>query len=391
MTEIGSVTAILFVAFIGGLIGKRLGYTRIMGQLVASLLFGVPFIQHALLSSSTGTIVETMAELGVILLLLLTGFEMDIEDMKKASRDSILIAIGSAIAPFTLGTILGFILHFDWKTACVLGMCLSVTAEGTTTALLLEINQLKTKIGSILLSAGILDDVFEVIFLAAVLILSHNGDSSSLAAFPIHFGIFLLVTVLAFRYIPKYMRYFETNGDGVGMFSGTLAIGLILAFASELAGLGSILGAFMAGMIMQKSYLRDSDKIEEEHLLSMISFSLIVPFFFVNIGMHMDFNGLLQAPVLSISVFGVALCSKILGSFLVHPWTTLSFKQTLLVGWGMNSRGVMEIVIAQLALANGLIDSTLYSAIVFTAITTTMLYPFVIRHMIKMNPKIMIR
>lgn len=389
MTDILSLSLILFVAFIGGSIGKKYGYPRVIGQLVISMVFGISVVHTTIFTPGTQNIVETMSQFGVILLLFLTGFEINLKEIRKSAVEAMIIAVFGAIVPFCIGMIIGCILGFDRITSLILGMCLSVTAEGTKAALLAEMNMIKTRVGSIMLEAGILDDFFEVLFLTTVLFLSQESVSEAYVSFPVRIVAFIAIIFLAFRFVPRLIRFLERSKDGVGLFSGTIIIMLIAAIASEMAGLGSIIGAFMAGILMQKSFLKTYDRDKEERTLHILSFSLVIPFFFAFIGFNMQFDAIIHAPILTMIILAAALFGKIGGTLLAYPFTNLSFAQLHLIGWGMNSRGVMELVIAEIAVSHGLITQQLYSIIVFIAIATTVIFPFVIRHMVKNDPKIM--
>jgi len=172
-------------------------------------------------------------------------------------------------------------------------------------------------------------------------------------------------------------------------YINSIIIGLIFALLSEVAGLGSILGAFLAGVILKKSFVIHRNEIHDEQNLKIIIFGLIIPFFFINISIHFDYSSIIQNPLLVFSVLIVAILGKLLGTFITKPFTKLSWKKLHLIGWGMNSRGLLELIIANLAYQYHLIDQKLFSAIVFMAISTTIIFPFILKHLIQKNPKIM--
>jgi Kef-type K+ transport system membrane component KefB len=162
-----------------------------------------------------------------------------------------------------------------------------------------------------------------------------------------------------------------------------------MAVLSEFVGLGALLGAFIAGIILQKSFVTEKNRKIESKDLRLFVFSFIIPFFFVNIGLHFDYHVFLHSLFLTGVIVVVAIIGKLLGTFLTKPFVKLSWKQLHLIGWGMNSRGVMELIMAHIALSAGLIPESLYSAIVFMAIFTTVLFPFIFRKILKHNPQIM--
>ncbi|PIR53463.1 hypothetical protein COU76_00935 [Candidatus Peregrinibacteria bacterium CG10_big_fil_rev_8_21_14_0_10_49_10] len=389
MPALYSITVALIVAVLGGELARKFHYPRVIGQLVISLLCSAPFLRAQFSEPASLDMIETLSYLGVILLLFLTGFDLDLARMKTVGKDAVSIAIMAAILPFLLGFGLARYLGMGMQTAIILGACLSLTAEGTKVALLLELGKVKSRVGSTMLGAGIIDDVFEILFLATVLVFAHKGSTYDLYLFPVKILAFVAVILLFSRILPSIVQRLEKAKDMTGLLTIMSVIALLFALGSELAGLGSILGAFIGGILLQRSFLTSQGKDGEDHMLQALAFSLIVPFFFVNIGLNFSFEALRSAPLLTVLVLVTALIGKIGGTLLTKPVSSLSWRQLYLVGWGMNSRGVMELVIAQIALTAGLIDRQLYSAIVFMAIVTTVLFPLVMQHMLKRTQEMM--
>lgn len=390
MSELFTITFALLIAFIFAELFYHLKFPRVIGQLVGGLVLAIPLFKNNLFTPNTIEIFKIMASLGVVFLLLLTGMEIDIEKMKKNSKDALLIAVSAAITPFLLGLGLGHFLGYTWTTSFVLGTSLAVTAEGTKISILLELKKLKTKLGSIMLGAGILDDVFEVLFLSIVIVLAQDGNlAKEFYLFPLKIILFVIVTFFAYKFIPLLIQKIESEKSEIVLFNLTIIVGLICAMLSELVGLGSIAGAFIAGIILQKSFALKKDEQKEERNLELITFGFIIPFFFIYIGINFDYSSIIQNPALTFFVLITAIVGKLIGTIITKPFSSLSWKQLHLVGWGMNSRGVMELVIAEIARANGLISNEIFSAIVVMAITTTLIFPFVLKQIIKKNPKIM--
>jgi len=389
MTELITITLALFFALLGGEIAKKLKYPRIIGQLAISLVFAFPIFKAQFATGSSGEIVTILSELGAILLLFLTGFDIDIKKLKTVKKEAILIAIFAAIIPFGLGSILGLLIGFDLYASLVLGAAMSVTAEGTKVALLIELKKVNSRIGSIMLGAGIVDDVFEILFLTIILIYSHQSGSTEVSFLPIKIGLFALAIVIGNLFIPKVIHYIEREKDMISLLTFMLLIALAFAVGADKTGLSGILGAFIGGILAQQSFMNKGDVNKENNLLKALAFGLLIPFFFINIGLNFSFSSLIENPFLTLFVVAVAIIGKLGGTLLTKPFHKLTWKQLILIGWGMNSRGVMELVIAQIAFTAGLITEDLYSAIIFMSIVTTILFPVVIQHMIKRDSKIM--
>ncbi|MCK4492234.1 MAG: cation:proton antiporter, partial [Candidatus Altiarchaeales archaeon] len=133
-----------------------------------------------------------------------------------------------------------------------------------------------------------------------------------------------------------------------------------------------------------KIYLRE---IVEN--LKMITFGLIVPFFFISIGLHFDVQAIFLDPILLLLILIVATAGKILGSMILTFLSRFNLRQATLIGWGMNSRGTTELIIVEIARSSGLIPIEVFSAVVIMAILTTLAFPIVLKHEIQRYPLIM--
>lgn len=392
MSELGAVTLAILVTYLGAEIGHKLNFPRVIGQLVISFVLAIPAVK-ILFPEESIEVISILAELGVIFLLLLTGFQLNLTEFKKNKHESLIIAMLAAIVPFSFGFLLGQFWHFSWQTSLVLGACMAVTAEGTTAALLLEMKQIKTRLASIILGAGIIDDAFEILFLSLIFFLANTSvDVENTHTFWEVVGkyeLFIIGIWFAFHFIPKWIQKIQRTETTVSLISTMITIGLLIAFFSEFVGIGSVFGAFIAGLILQKSFFDPATRDKDTRTLSVFVFAFIVPFFFVNIGLNFDYYALINNPILTASVLVMALLGKIMGTMIAKPMVNLSYQQLHLIGWGLNSRGVMELVLADIALKANLISTELYSAIIFMAIATTLIFPFIFKAIIKKNPAIM--
>lgn len=365
----------------------RLKYPRVIGQILAGIVLGIPIIR-SLFTTDNLLSIKFLAEIGIVFLLLLAGMEINLRKLEKASKDALLIAIFAALIPFALGFVVAKAFGYSTVISLVVGACLALTAEGTKLKVLIEMKILETKIGLIMLGAGILDDVFEILFLAVLLIYVH-GSITHIALFPIMLIVFVIISFLIFKYVPKIIKMIHKERSRIATFSTILTIGLIIAALSQFFGLGPIIGAFIAGIIIQLANKNKRDEMENIKELKVMTFSLIIPFLFINIGLHFDFSSLLLHPLLLLLIVFVAIAGKLVGSIIVSFFSDLSFRQTMLIGWGMNSRGMVELIIAELARVNNLIPIEVYSVIVIMAISTTLIFPFALKYYVNKYPGIM--
>jgi Kef-type K+ transport system membrane component KefB len=383
------IAVVLGTAFLFNELFKRLKLPPVVGQIVGGLILGLPLLKTLIFQDSSSIeIVDLMAVLGILFLLLLVGLELDVEKIRKSSKDAVLVSFCAAVVPLTLGFLFMQLLGYDMIASLVFGGALSVTAEGTTVKVLMDANALNTKLGAVIVSAGAVDDIFEVLFLSMVTIIGFGGSIFQLVYLPVEFVVFAVVAFVIFRLVSKVLQHIERTESDVELFSLVLIFVLVVASLSEALEIGYLLGALVAGFLLQISMKRLKKKHEKEMITTtkLITLAFVVPFFFVNIGLNVNYDYLLgNIPLLLVTIV-IAFLGKIIGTLVVKPFSKLSLKQLYLVGWGMNSRGAVELVIALLALNHGLITQEVFAALVAMAIVTTLVFPFVLQREIKKNP-----
>jgi Kef-type K+ transport system membrane component KefB len=389
------VPMILIVAFVLGELFRRIGLPRVVGQILAGMLFGIPMLENALFSEpSTLTILDFLATLGILLLLFLAGLEIDIEKVKETSRDSILISMSSALVPFLLGFAFITVLfpQYGLLTALIFGGALMVTSEGTKVKVLMDLNSLNTRLGAVMLAAGAIDDVFEVLFLSIVIVMAKGGSYSELATIPLEIAIFIVIAFIAFKAISKVLHHLDKHlGDDTDLFSVVMIFILVLAALSESLNVGYLIGAILGGFLLQLSMKGISRRHKRSLIneIKLVALGFIVPFFFANVGLKFDFAVFLGNTLLIAGTVVAALVGKMVGTIMVKPLSTLSWRQLYYTGWAMNSRGAAELVIALVAVQYGLIPPEVYSSLVAMSLISTLLFPVILARGLRKNPGLM--
>ncbi|MBD3164083.1 hypothetical protein GF323_02710 [Candidatus Woesearchaeota archaeon] len=383
-----TVALILAVSFVFSEIFYALRYPRVIGQIIAGMVLGLPFFSDLFLINVYDF--YYLAEFGIIFLLLLTGLEINLEKFRKSERDSFIIAIFSISAPFIMGFLLMKTAGYDNLSAFIVGACLSLTAEGTTLKILMDMRALNTKIGTIIVGAGIFDDMIGILFLTVVSFLA-GGKLDQLYAFPFEIMLFIGVVYFTYKLFPMSLRKIEKERSTVSTFSFIVLFGIIIALISKLLYISPIIGAFIAGIIIHLSEHRRGEYRQTVKELRIVTFSLIIPFFFIYIGLQLQkaLPLMMQNLALAFMILIVATIGKIFGALLATPLTDLTLPQTHLIGWGLNSRGLIELVVATFAFENRLISSNIFGSIVATAVITTLIFPFIMKSIVKNNRKIL--
>jgi Kef-type K+ transport system membrane component KefB len=395
MEILAIVPIILIAAFLLGEIFKRVGLPSVVGQILAGLLFGIPALKTLLFGeAATLVIIDFLATLGVLLLLFLAGLEIEIEKIKETSRDSILVSLSSALVPFVLGFLFisAVFPEQGFMSALIFGGAMMVTSEGTKVKVLMELNSLNTRLGAVMLAAGAIDDVFEVLFLSLVVVLAKGGNLFELAMIPVEIVVFLIVAFISFKVMSKVLQHLDRkHGEETGLFSVVMIFVLVLAALSESLNVGYLIGSILGGFLLQISLRGISKRNRKEmiNVVKLIALGFIVPFFFVNVGLTFDLTTLSSnLPIIVVTIL-IAFFGKMIGTLIIKPASTLSWKQLYYIGWAMNSRGAAELVIALIAIQYGLISMEIFSALVAMSIVTTLIFPPVLARGIRKNPGLM--
>jgi len=400
------LTVVLAFSFLLKELLRRFRVPVVVSQILAGILLGLPLLKSLVFSGDSLSSVELLSQLGITFLLFLAGWEIDFRKVIRYAGDVLLIAFSSALLPFVLGFLFIYLLYGESLLAAgydpvivalVFGVSLSVTSEATKVKVLADLGKLKTKLAAIMLGAGTLDDIIEVLALASVLALVHVGGGVDLYMIPVDIILFGLFILLSFKVLSNVLKYVERKETDVDLFLLVLIIMFGMVGLSDILGLGYLIGAIAGGFTLQwivsrKRHKTRREKFEEEEIfegVKLVALSFLAPFFFLNIGLNFSLDYLFVNPLLLAGALVVAFAGKILGTLMVKPFTKLTWRQLYLVGWAMNSRGAVELIIALTAYSYQLIPGEVFSILVVTSLATTLTFPFVIQRHINRNPKIM--
>lgn len=370
----------LFVSYVLSEVFLKLHYPRVIGQILTGVLLSFPFFS-LLFSGSHATTLDFLSDLGIIFLMMLTGLSLNLRKMRSIEKDALLISFFSVVVPFALGLGVMRALNYAWVESLVVGACLSLTAEGTTMEVLYDLKAVRTKLGSVIIGAGILDDVFELFFVSALLIfLQHDTDGYNLFFKFIAFGV---IIYLLFKILPLVLKVADKDHVEYSSFASVIVFGLLIASIAEEFSMSIVLAALIAGVILNYTEHKNKEYKKTVAQLELVAFSLLIPFFFIKMGLHFDFSSFLTNLPLVLLIIGVAVVGKLLGALITVPFTSLTLRQTHVVGWALNSRGMVELVIANFAFVHGLISVEVFSGLIAMAVLTTVLFPFILKYLAK--------
>lgn len=370
-----------------GAITKKMGQSRLLGEISAGILMGPMVLNLA----HTGPFLETLAELGIFFLMFIIGLRIDLRELFKVGRLAFLVALGGIALPLALGYGIGALFGLSLITSLFLGAALSITSVGVTSSLLEEFGLTTSVSGRTIIGAAVVDDILGMVVLSIIFAL-RAGDAG--ASILLTLGntlllvlIFFTVAFVAGSYVlPAVLNAQMTTHNELQnrrrAFTLMIVFMLVLAVTARLVGLHGVIGAFIAGVSIHHALGRGriEEMIYEE--LSVVSFGLMTPLFFIWVGMQMSFGSLLVSPFFVIFVILAATVGKVAGCGGMAYLATKNTKRSLFIGIGMNGRAAIELIIAELGRRLGVFNDTVFSAIVLMALVTTIITPILLKRLV---------
>ena len=364
------LAVILITAKLFGYLATRIRMPAALGQLVGGIIIG-PSILHLVSYSED---VHLISELGVVLLLFLAGLETDVEEFKRVGVPAFFVAIGGVAVPFLLGYISALFFGYSKVQALFLGGVLTATSVGLTASILMEMKRLRGKEGTTILAAAVVDDVLGIVILTILVALNTKGHVYMddllilLGEVVFFFVISILFGIPAIKQALKLSSKIELP-ETVTAFA--LSITLIFAYIAEKIQIAGITGAYLAGLIIAQT--DEARRITTE--IMTIAYSLFVPVFLVSIGIKSDIGILLHAGTFALVYSFVGVFGKIVGCGVGALLAKFKPKEALRVGVGMIPRMEVALIMANVALTEGVFDQGIFSIPVAMVIITTIITP----------------
>ncbi|MSP65579.1 MAG: cation:proton antiporter [Flavobacteriaceae bacterium] len=383
---------LLVLARVLGEVMERFKQPAMIGEILAGVVLG-PTVLNVMVRNEELT---AISELGVFLLVIIAGLEIDVREIAKTSRGRNLItSLLAFLIPIGSGFAVATAFDLAIVPAIFVGLCVAITALPVSVRILMDLGQLKSEIGQRIIAVAIFDDVLALTILGVLLDVNSAADSSINVlglAIGMTLGKILLLLaglIFAYRLINKFTdrdNFIELQLDKLLLFmrgkESLLAImfAFILIFASltEAVGLHFIIGAFFASMLLSKELLGVAHFQEFEKTTHGMAMGFLAPIFFAGIGLEFQFSSITEWGLL-FAIIGVSFLSKIVGGYIGGRFAGLRHRKALTLGIGLNARGIMELVIANIAFREGLIGVQIFSILVIMGVFTTINTPMLLK------------
>ncbi|WP_304508308.1 cation:proton antiporter [Anaerotignum sp.] len=375
---------ILFSTKICGLMTERINLPQVLGALAAGVILG---------PSGFGIIQETdflmtASEIGVIMLMFSAGLGTDIKELKKAGGVSLFAASLGVILPILLCGGLYYFFYEDGMNymnmirTIFVGVVFSATSVSITVETLIEMGKIKTKVGTTIIGAAIIDDVIGIIVLSVISGLSEGGSGHPLVVLAKIGGFFIFVAIVGMIVHYAFKMLNKHHGKSKRVVVWSLAFCFLMSYIAEkYFGVADITGAYFAGLTLcniTKTREFVTDKI------SVASFLFFSPVFFASIGINTNVTGLNKSDLIFVLlVFIIATATKVIGCGGAAKLCKMTTQQALGVGVGMVSRGEVALMVAQKGLSLHMVSQEVFPALILAIVATVFITPILLNIVMK--------
>ena len=401
-SEVIFLAQLIVLMIVGRLLGEvmnRIGQPSVMGMLLGGILLGPsvlgalwPDAQRAIFPASPEqkAMLDGISQFGILLLLLLTGMETDLRLVRKVGKAALSISLTGVAVPFACGFALGQFLpeallpHPDQRllTSLFLGTALSISSIKIVAPVVREMGFTRRDLGQIIVASAICEDSLGWVVIAITLGLAEAGtiDLVSVSKSVLGTALFLLASLTVGRRIVFFLirwtnDHFESDFP---VITTILVIMGIMALTTHVIGVHTVLGAFVAGVLIGESPILT--KHIDEQLRGLI-LAFFMPVFFGIAGLSADLT-ILKDPGLALMALGliaIASVGKFAGAFVGGEIGGLTRREAFALACGMNARGSTEVIVATIGLSMGALSQNLFTMIVAMAVATTMAMPPMLR------------
>ncbi|MEM8922251.1 MAG: cation:proton antiporter [Actinomycetota bacterium] len=381
-----------------GAVARRLGLPSVIGELSAGLVLGPSVFKvlwpagfHWFLPDSEiqSAMLLAVSWFSAAFLLVVAGFETDLDLIRRLGRAAALVTAGSLLVPLVGGLVVGGVLPetFYGESATPLVFTLfiatsvAVSALAVVAKILGDLGLMRRDVGQITIAVGMANDLIGWVILGVIAGLAASGEVSALdvGTTVLGLGLFLAASLtLGQRAVDTGLRTVRRDGKNLqGALTVTVATMLVCGVITQWLGVEAVLGTFVAGVLLARSRYQ---QIEGEHVIEDLTSVLFAPLFFATAGLRLDL-GLLRGEALgwALVLLAVALALKFAGSFIGARLAGLTGREGMVLGAGLNARGALEIIIASVGLSLGVFNQTSFTIIVMIPLVTSLFASVVVR------------
>ena len=386
---------LLVISKVFGEIFERFKQPAMIGEIIAGIIVG-PSLLNIIHRTED---IKVISELGIFLLVIIAGLEINFDDILKSLKGkNIIVSILAFFLPIFSGFAVGHFFGKEIMTTVFIGLCVAITALPVSIRILMDLGKINSYIKQKIISVAIFDDVLALTILGLILNIKDTDmevgtiiKNASISLLKL--SIFLTILSLTYFLIKKLSNrenYLERQLNKVllllkgkeSLFAIFFVFVLLFATITESLGFHFIIGAFFAAMLINENLVGKKHLESFHNTTNGLAMGFLAPIFFAGIGLEFNISSI-QNYGLLIAIILVSYFSKIFGGFIGGKIIGLNNKTSLTLGLGLNARGIMELVIANIAYKAGLIDSEIFSMLVIMGVLTTLSTPIMLKRSFK--------
>jgi Na+:H+ antiporter len=393
---------------------SRVGIPPILGELIVGVLLGPGAFNllhmHLFAGGEASNALLLLAQVGGLVLMFIAGLETDIDRMREASLAAFLVALSGVIWPFFLGAGAGHLLGLSWTTSCFLGGALTATSVSISARTLMDAGRMASPEATVILGAAVIDDVMGLFVLAFLAAAASSG--AKVAAFGLapmtsawlqqrmgpaaHHPLLVQMVVIAacvslffwlgygaaHKFLDPLILQLRKLSANEAVPSCVFALIMMYAISAEwLGSVAGITGAYLLGYVFAGSEY----KADVERSFHAIGHGLLIPLFFIAIGLSSDYRALAGHWTLLAVVFAVAVIGKLVGCGLAALASGMGWVRSLRIGCGMISRGEVGLIVTAMGATTGIFGRSEVAVMVAVVLLTTLITPLALRSAFNMK------
>lgn len=388
-TEIIHFLVILLIILVParflGEICRRYKLPAIIGEIFAGIIVGPTllgtffpdlFKNIFIAAPKASGAFDGIANIGIILLMFIAGFEVDLKQIRQNGKQAIAISLSGILFPFAIGFLTVWLLYRDHfangsnnqlVTSLFFGTALSITALSVITKILLDLDILKTRIGNIVLTAAMVDDFLGWILFSIIIQMMNAGKEQVSFWSVITVVLFAVFMLTGGRWIIHHLlAYAGKSGKMSNVFTVAVCLCFIGAAVTEALGVRAVFGAFLVGVA-----IGDSEYFTETHkqVLHQFTINVLAPLFFASVGLRLNFISNFNLEIVTI-ILVIACFAKLIGARIGSALSGMTRNESVAVAFGMNARGSQEIVLGIIALQAKIISGPVFEGLVVMTVVT---------------------
>jgi Kef-type K+ transport system membrane component KefB len=393
---------LLVAARVSGEVFERAGQPAIIGELLAGIALGPTLINlfDPLNPATEETVkftLDLISTLAIFFVVFYAGLEIKMEDFVGAMKGKgMYFALGSFVITFWAGFAAG--LHFigTYVGASFMGLCIAITALPVSVKILTDLGRMHTRTGHAIIGTAMIHDIIAITLLSIIIGLNTAGSAD-----PFHVLTMLLKIGLFVSIIFTIERSFHLKDGWLAgrltafmgkvrskeaQFSIAIIVAMYFAVMAEFLGLSYIIGAFYGGLIFSPLVIGEKNFAAVRRGTSGIAMGFFAPIFIAYLGLLFNLWELIPLLLMFLAVLGLAMSCRFSSGYLGARAAGYTNREAVIVGVGLNAMGMMEMVVALIGFQNGFIDKDFFSILVGMALITTIITPFLLKHLYKAVP-----